>query len=69
MFAVLQKKGLIENSAEFCEEFERLLFSPETEEAESFAPFIEKLIYARKKMSGEMNLIQKLKYCFVDVLW
>ena len=69
LFAVLQEKGLIENSAEFCEEFERLLFSPETEEAESFAPFIEKLSYARKKMSGEMNLIQKLKYCFVDVLW
>ncbi|MBR4766923.1 MAG: transglutaminase domain-containing protein [Clostridia bacterium] len=69
LFGLLESKGLIENGAVFCEEFEKLLFSASDEKAEAFAPLIEKLIFARKKMFGEMRFTQKLKYCFIDVLW
>ena len=69
LFALLESKGLIENGAVFCEEFEKLLFSASDEKAEAFAPFAEKLVSARKKLFGEMKLTRKLRYIFIDVMW
>ena len=69
LFRLLEEKGALDDSKAFCAEFEKLLFSGEDENAQTVAPLIDILIKARRSMFGELGFKQKLKYCFVNVLW